>query len=274
MRLVRRREWCEGRRRGAWRRAGALSAALLLAGCSLGGSGRGAAPPEPTAIPPVRNSSEPAALASSNPPRAAFGGAHAGAAAEAVSTTEPAVAGLEAAPLPSAPVERVAGDATVLRVVEVALIDALVAGDVYRLRLAGVGLPAVWGVTACYGEEARAAAERLAPVGTPLVLEAAPAERGMPAAYAWAGETLVNERLVAEGYVLVGEAGVSGRHADALLAAERAAARSIAGLWGAAVGIDAHRGSVRCESLSGYFSASHVGLTDHLREGVPYAHPR
>ncbi len=162
-----------------------------------------------------------------------------------------------------------------LRVVEVAVLDVLVAGDVYRVRLAGVDLPPVHGVVGCYGEEARAVTERLAPAGSALALESAAGEGdALPAVYAWSGGTLLNERIVEEGYALVGESGAVGRHSVALLDAERAAARSIAGLWGAAVGIDAYRGSARCESLSGYFSASHVGLTGDLRDGVPYGRPR
>ena len=162
-----------------------------------------------------------------------------------------------------------------LRVVEVALLDVLVAGDVYRVRLAGVGLPPVHGVVGCYGEEARSVAEGLAPVGSTIALESAPSEGGgLPAVYAWSAGTLLNERIVEEGYSLVEEQGARGRYAAALLDAERSAARSIAGLWGAAVGIDARRGAMRCESLSGYFSAAHVGLAGDLSGGVPYGRPR
>jgi hypothetical protein len=148
----------------------------------------------------------------------------------------------------------------VLRVVEIALFDVLVAGYVYRVRLAGGGLPPVHGVVGCYGEEARSVAEGLAPVGSTIALESAPSEGDRAARRLRLVGRYVAQRAdrQGEGYSRVDEQGARGRYATA-------------GLWEAAVGI---RGAMRCESLSGYFSASHVGLTGDLSGGVPYGRPR
>lgn len=170
----------------------------------------------------------------------------------------------------AAPVPGVSGEATVLGVVELTVLDVLVSGDVYRVRLAGFALPDVWGVVQCYGEEARMMVERLVPPGSALTLEAAPGDGLLPSVYAWSGGTLLNARIVELGYGLVRESGGRGVHAEALVGAQREAARTIAGLWGAAVGIDSYRGSVECESLSGFFSAAHVGTASLIEEGVPH----
>ncbi len=191
-----------------------------------------------------------------------------GPASAAPPAAAPAAAATPAAP--SHPVPGVSGDATVLGVVELTVLDVLVAGDVYRVRLAGFALPDVWGVVQCYGEEARTVVERLAPPGSSLTLEAAGSDGLLPSVYAWSGETLLNARIVEIGYGLVRESGSRGVHAAALLEAQSEAARTIAGLWGAAVGIDSYRGGVECESLSGFFSAAHVGTASLLEEGVPH----
>lgn len=219
---------------------------------------------------------EPASAAAPAAPEASLASAFArtapaaspGPAAAAPRAAAEAAAATPAAPSP--PVPAVSGDATVLGVVEVNVLDVLVSGDVYRVRLAGLALPDVWGVVQCYGEEARAMVERLTPPGSALTLEAAGSDGLLPSVYAWSGETLLNARIVELGYGLVRESGSRGVHAAALLEAQSAAARGIAGLWGAAVGIDSYRGSVECESLSGFFSAAHVGTSSLLEDGVPH----
>jgi endonuclease YncB( thermonuclease family) len=248
----------------------------VLAGCSPGGSATPTA--TPTATPPADERATDRSVAAAAPTGASREAAQA-APPRASPLAAPSAGGPPAPPAVALPgaagAPRLDGDARVLRVVEVALLDVLVAGDVYRVRLAGVGLPAVHGVLGCYAEEARVVTAGLAPAGSVLTLEAAPSGGdALPAVYAWSGGTLINERIVEQGYALVGEAGARGSHAVALLAAERSAARSIAGLWGAAVGNDAYRGTTRCESLSGYFSSSFVGLATDLIDGVPYSRSR
>ncbi len=246
--------------------------ALLLLACSSGSPAPPSATPggPGTVLPPAETAPAPTAtvprafappVLSANPtPRPG-------------ATAQPRAGGAAAAP--PGVVSRVEGPATVLSVVGVTVIDVLVSGDVYRVRLAGVALPDVWGVVGCYGEESRLVVETLAPPGSALTLEAAPEQDDdLPGVYAWSDEGLVNERLVEAGYALVRESGARGRHGTALIDAERAAARSILGLWGAAVGIDSYRNGVECESLSGYFSAAHVGTSALIGEGVPYGHYR
>ena len=263
------------RRRGcgaAIVRLAGVAALLLLVSCSFG------RPDAPAATPAAASEAAapraPAPAAEPALPRAFV------TAAPSPTPAPPTAAPPRAAPAPSdgapgAPLTRVGGEATVLSVIELSVLDVLVAGDVYRVRLAGVALPDIWGVVGCYGEEARLLAEALAPPGSALRLETAEAEGGdLPAVYAWSGEGLLNERIVARGYALVRDSGAGGPHAAALIAAERAAARAIVGLWGAAVGIDSFRHGVECESLSGYFSAAHVGTAALVDEGVPYGHHR
>lgn len=213
---------------------------------------------------------EPAAGAAQAGPEASLASAFTRTAPAASPGPASGAAGAATPAAPSPPVPGVSGDATVLGVVELTVLDVLVAGDVYRVRLAGFALPDVWGVVQCYGEEARTVVERLAPPGSSLTLEAAGSDGLLPSVYAWSGETLLNARIVEIGYGLVRESGSRGVHAAALLEAQSEAARTIAGLWGAAVGIDSYRGGVECESLSGFFSAAHVGTASLLEEGVPH----
>jgi micrococcal nuclease len=170
----------------------------------------------------------------------------------------------------SAPV----GDATVVRVVGVATLDVVASGDVYRVRLAGIAFPAVQGVVGCYGEEARAFTASLVPPGSSLALEAAhgAAVLGSPIArFAWFDGELINRTIVEAGYALVSDVAVDTPHRAELLAAERQAARSVAGLWGAGVADHRERDGLSCESLSGYFSGTHVGVSGGLRgAGVPH----
>ena len=265
------------RRRGRGAAIGRLAVAvalLLPASCSFGRPGPPAATPAAAGEAAAARASAPAAEAAL--PRVFVTAAPSPAPSPAPPPAPPpraATARSGARPPASPP--RVEGEATVLGVVELSVLDVLVAGDVYRVRLAGVALPDIWGVVGCYGEEARLAAEALAPPGSALRIEAAGDEGGdLPAVYAWSGEGFLNERVVARGYALVRDSGAAGPHAAALIAAERAAARAIAGLWGAAVGIDSFRHGVECESLSGYFSAAHVGTAVLVDEGVPYGHHR
>ena len=250
------------RRRAVW--WGVLAAAGALAALTLW-----ADPPEEEGAP--ARGPEPASAAAPAVPEASLASAFTRTAPAASPEPAPAAPRAAATPAaPSPPVPGISGDATVLGVVEVTVLDVLVAGDVYRVRLAGFALPDVWGVVQCYGEEARAVVERLAPPGSELRLEAAGSDGLLPSVYAWSGETLLNARIVEIGYGLVRESGSRGVHAAALLEAQSEAARTIAGLWGAAVGIDSYRGSVECESLSGFFSAAHVGTSSLLEEGVPH----
>ena len=253
------------RHRAVW--WGVLAAAGVLAALTLWADPseeEGAEVPEPaSAGAPARPEASLSAAFTRPAPDAS-----AGTAAAAPRAAAPEATATPAAPSPAVP--SVSGEATVLAVVEMTVLDVLVAGDVYRVRLAGLALPDVWGVVQCYGEEARTVVERLAPPGSALTLEAAGSDGLLPSVYAWSGETLLNARIVEIGYGLVRESGSRGVHAAALVEAQREAARTIAGLWGAAVGIDSYRGSIECESLSGFFSAAHVGTSSLLEEGVPH----
>lgn len=252
---------------------GASFTVLLIVGCSVGNPAPSTRAPDARSVTPAPTVSAPVPTP---PPARDLGIApDLGSAPTPLGAKTGPAGGSVATSTPAGGVPTVEGPATVLRVVEVGVLDVLVAGDVYRVRLAGVGLPQVWGVVACFGEEARTLMEMLAPSGSALILEAASvAEGALPAVYAWSGAMLVNARVVEMGYALVAESGARGLHSAVLIDAERAAARSIAGLWGAAVGIDAYRGGIECESLSGYFSASHVGTASVVRDGVPYGHLR
>ncbi len=166
------------------------------------------------------------------------------------------------------------GAAIVLRVVDVTTLDVIASGDIYRVRLAAIGLPAVQGVVGCYGDEAQAFTASLVPPGSSLSLESAheTAIAGSPVAlFARLDGELINTTIVEAGYALVSEVAADAPHRAELLAAERQAARSVAGLWGAGVADHRERDGLSCESLSGYFSGTHVGVSGGLPEGgVPY----
>jgi micrococcal nuclease len=112
----------------------------------------------------------------------------------------------------------------------------LAGGDV--VRLVQIDSPEL-AQRECYALEARAELRRLLPAGTRVrVVEDERLDRadrfGRRLAYVFRGDLLVNRELVARGAASVWFFGRrQGSHAEALLAAARAARAAGAGLWGA-----------------------------------------
>ena len=110
--------------------------------------------------------------------------------------------------------------------------DTLHCTDGRRVRLIGIDAPERdqgRGFAA-----SRSALARLAPEGEQLRLErdAARSDRyGRRLAYAWRGDTLVNEALVAGGWALLYTVPPNVKHARRLEAAQRRARDARAGLW-------------------------------------------
>lgn len=82
---------------------------------------------------------------------------------------------------------------------------------------------------------ARDALRRLAPPGAEVALEhdVAPRDQyGRALAYVWVGDTLVNERLVEDGWAVLYTVPPNVRHVERLRAAQARARAAGAGLWG------------------------------------------
>jgi micrococcal nuclease len=110
--------------------------------------------------------------------------------------------------------------------------DTLVCADSSRVRLIGMDTPEL--SQAPFGREARQALLGLAPVGTTLRLERDVTARdryGRVLAWVWAGDVLVNEALVRQGYAVLYTVPPNVKYAGRIERAQKAARDSRAGLW-------------------------------------------
>ncbi len=110
--------------------------------------------------------------------------------------------------------------------------DTLRCRDGRRVRLIGIDAP-----ERGQGEAYAPARDRLRALaprdGTvELELDVSPRDQyGRTLAWVWRGDTLVNERMVREGWAVLYTSAPDVRHADRIVAAQAAARREGAGLW-------------------------------------------
>lgn len=115
---------------------------------------------------------------------------------------------------------------------------------VLTVRLAGIDTPETKHPSKpvqCFGAEASAKTAELLPVGSTVGLERDVQELdryGRTLAYVWNpdGTSMVNERLVAEGYALTLTIPPNVKYAETFAAAQRAAQEQGAGLWSGCTG--------------------------------------
>jgi micrococcal nuclease len=122
--------------------------------------------------------------------------------------------------------------------------------DGRKVRVIGVDAPELR--QRPFGQRARQALARLAPVGDTVLLEAdvTPRDRyGRTLAHPWRGDTLVGEALVRRGYALLYTVPPDVRYAERFESAQRRARSERAGLWAddgfACAPRDARRGRCR-----------------------------
>lgn len=110
--------------------------------------------------------------------------------------------------------------------------DTLRCRDGRRVRLIGIDAPER-GQGEAFGpsrDRLRALAPRDATVQ--LELDVSPRDQyGRTLAWVWRGDTLVNERMVREGWAVLYTSAPDVRHADRIVAAQAAAREERAGLW-------------------------------------------
>lgn len=110
--------------------------------------------------------------------------------------------------------------------------DTLRCRDGRRVRLIGIDAPEQ-GQGAAFAPS-RDRLRALAPLEAAVELEAdvSPRDRyGRTLAWVWRGDTLLNERMVREGWAVLYTAPPDVRHADRIRAAQAAATEDRAGLW-------------------------------------------
>ncbi|MEV5704645.1 thermonuclease family protein [Actinoallomurus sp. NPDC052274] len=124
-----------------------------------------------------------------------------------------------------------------LRVVDGDTLVLRIGGRSRRVRLIGVDAPETWARHDCFGVEASRALRRLAPVGAEMrvVSDREPYDRfGRRLLHLWTSRgRLVAAELVRSGFARALVISPNTRYAAVLGAAEAAARRAGAGLWGA-----------------------------------------
>ena len=131
-----------------------------------------------------------------------------------------------------------AGPPVVTRVIDGDTIEVrLAGGEIEKVRLLLVDTPEVHGGAECYGREASAFVSGLLSGGDPVRLERDTANRdsfGRLLRYVWlSGDSMLNERLAAEGYAEFADYGETGlRYATRIEDAVERARNAGAGLWG------------------------------------------
>jgi micrococcal nuclease len=110
--------------------------------------------------------------------------------------------------------------------------DTIDCSRVGRVRLIGVDAPEL--SQRPYGRAAADALERLLPVGTPVLLEPDVEARDRydrVLAYVWRGDTLVNWRMVREGWAVLLTMPPNVQYVDGYTGAQRQAREERRGLW-------------------------------------------
>jgi len=110
--------------------------------------------------------------------------------------------------------------------------DTLRCSDGQRVRLIGIDAPER-GQGEAYAPS-RDRLRALTPRGSTVHLELDVSRRdryGRTLAWVWRGDTLVNERMVREGWAVLYTSAPDVRHADRIVAAQAAARKEGAGLW-------------------------------------------
>ena len=128
------------------------------------------------------------------------------------------------------------GTGTIASITDGDTVRLRIGGDELRVRLIGLDTPEVRDPLECFGPEASAALEALAPVGSEVgfAYDRDPQdryERELMYLYAADG-TLINLELVAQGYAEALRVEPNDRYWPELQAAERAARDAGRGLWG------------------------------------------
>jgi len=128
------------------------------------------------------------------------------------------------------------GTGTIASITDGDTVRLRIGGDELRVRLIGLDTPEVRDPLECFGPEASAALEALAPVGSEVgyAYDRDPQdryERELMYLYAADG-TLINLELVAQGYAEAIRVEPNDRYWPELQAAERAARDAGRGLWG------------------------------------------
>ena len=156
----------------------------------------------------------------------------------------------------------------VTRVLDGDTIEVEVGGERERVRYIGIDTPET--------DHAREVVRRLAARATEanealvagrevrLELDAERRDRyGRLLAYVWVGDTLVNERLLREGYAQVYTRPPNVRYADRFLAAQRSARAEGLGLWDAAADVTVGEGApepgIRVPEIAAADADDHVG---------------
>lgn len=142
---------------------------------------------------------------------------------------------------PSAPLAPAAGDATatgtIVSITDGDTVRMLVEGRELRVRLIGLDTPELRDPLECFGPEATAALEALAPPGTEVgyAYDRDPQDRyERELLYLFAADgTLINLALIERGYAEALLVEPNDRYWPELQAAERAARDAGRGLWGA-----------------------------------------
>ncbi len=118
------------------------------------------------------------------------------------------------------------------------MVSRIVDGDSFectgRLRVRLIGIDAPENSQGSDGAEAKAALTKLLPVRQPVRLQFDRKRAdgyGRLLAYAWTGDTMVNEALVAGGWTLAGDFPPNVMYSRRLHAAEESARERRAGLW-------------------------------------------
>jgi micrococcal nuclease len=110
--------------------------------------------------------------------------------------------------------------------------DTIYCGDGRKVRLTGIDSPER--DQRPFGAASRQALAAMLPSGTPVRLEADVAPRdqyGRVLAYAWNGHTLINERMVQDGWAVLYTVPPNVKYADRLSRAQKEARARGAGLW-------------------------------------------
>ena len=114
--------------------------------------------------------------------------------------------------------------------------DTLWLSGIGKVRLIGVDTPEVFGTAECFGREASAFVERVAPLGSRVRYRIGVGERdryGRALAYVWLADgRFLNRLLVARGYAQPLTVAPNIEYEDAFVRASQSAREAGRGLWG------------------------------------------